>query len=213
MISRLLGRLRRPRFGSSASYWDRRYVAGGNSGPGSYSHLASFKADVLNSFVERHNVRSVIEFGCGDGNQLSLASYPQYVGLDVSPEAVSICRAKFAGDHTKMFDLVDQQRHRTADLSLSLDVIFHLVEDPVFDTYMRRLFASGERFVGIYSSNDDRPQSATSPHVRHRRFTDWIATNSTEWMLLENVPNRYPDNGDNLKTSFSDFFFYARAGN
>jgi hypothetical protein len=39
------------------------------------------------------------------------------------------------------------------DLELSLDVIYHLVEDEVFDAYMRSLFAHAGRFVVIYSSN------------------------------------------------------------
>src|ERR1035438_7415845 len=71
-------------FPGSAEYWERRYSNGGNSGVGSYSVFAELKADVLNRFVSTHHVRTVIEFGCGDGNQLSLAEYPSYLGFDVS---------------------------------------------------------------------------------------------------------------------------------
>lgn len=42
-----------------------------------------------------------------------------------------------------------------ADLSLSLDVIYHLVEDEVFETYINTLFKSARRYVIIYSSNSD----------------------------------------------------------
>src|ERR1041385_8036217 len=81
--------------GGSAQYWEARYREGGNSGDGSYGRLASFKAQVLNDFVARNQIRSVVEFGCGDGNQLSLAQYPKYLGLDVSPTAVLNCAARF----------------------------------------------------------------------------------------------------------------------
>jgi hypothetical protein len=195
-------------FFSSAAYWDRRYRSGGNSGPGSYAHLASFKAQVLNDFVERHGVRTVIEFGCGDGNQLSLARYLNYHGYDVSPMAVDMCRRKFAAEANKQFDLVSAHRGESAELSLSLDVIFHLVEDAVFDDYMNRLFKASKSYVGIYSSNTDAEPIPRTPHVRHRKFSDWIATNVPEWSLIERVPNRFPDDGDNQNTSFSEFFFY-----
>ena len=33
--------------------------------------LAAFKADFLNGFVIEKNVESVLELGCGDGNQLA----------------------------------------------------------------------------------------------------------------------------------------------
>ena len=36
------------RFPGSTDYWVERYQKGGNSGPGSYSELAKFKARVLN---------------------------------------------------------------------------------------------------------------------------------------------------------------------
>ena len=55
-------RLRKPPpFTSSEAYWETRYQAGGNSGDGSYRALAAFKAEVLNAFVARHGVQTVID--------------------------------------------------------------------------------------------------------------------------------------------------------
>jgi hypothetical protein len=36
-------------------------------------------------------VRSAIEFGCGDGHQLTLVDYPRYTGVDVSETIVRHC--------------------------------------------------------------------------------------------------------------------------
>lgn len=58
-------------FNNSQDYWRKRYEKGGNSGLGSYDHYAVFKADVLNAFFKENHIQSVVEFGCGDGNQLS----------------------------------------------------------------------------------------------------------------------------------------------
>lgn len=70
-------------------------MAGGNSGVGSYGMFAEFKAGVINDFVSMNNIQSVVEFGCGDGNQLKLANYPIYKGYDVSKAAVASCRKLF----------------------------------------------------------------------------------------------------------------------
>jgi hypothetical protein len=201
---------RRARFRSTSDYWDRRYKVGGNSGPGSYNRLAEFKAQFLNRFVEEHQVTSVIEYGCGDGAQLSLARYPNYTGVDISPTAVEMCRVRFAGDTSKRFlrsDAITQSP--LGDLVLSLDVVFHLVEDVVFEAYMRRLFESAHRFVIIYSSNTD--QEWTGQHVRHRMFTRWVEENEPDWYLHSTHKNSFPyDPADPEQTSFSDFYVFAK---
>lgn len=81
-------------FPGSRTYWDRRYAFGGYSGAGSSGRLAAFKAETLNRFVEQHGIGSVVELGCGDGNQLSLGAYPFYLGIDVSREAVRRCLSR-----------------------------------------------------------------------------------------------------------------------
>ena len=73
----------RRRFPGSQAYWEQHYRSGGDSGPGSRGVLAQYKAEFVNAFVERHDIESVAELGCGDGSQLALARYPAYVGLDV----------------------------------------------------------------------------------------------------------------------------------
>ncbi len=88
---------------SSSQYWEDRYSGGGNSGAGSYGRLAEFKAETINKFVQGHSVRSVIEFGSGDGAQLELARYPAYTGVDISSRALELCRTKFKNDPSKRF--------------------------------------------------------------------------------------------------------------
>jgi SAM-dependent methyltransferase len=195
-------------FRGSAHYWERSYARGDTSGPGSYGALAEGKASLLNDFVRRHAVGSVIEFGCGDGHQLSLADYPRYIGLDVSRSAVQLCQHRFANDPAKSFFLydgacfTDRAGLFVTDLALSLDVVYHLTEDPVFETYMTHLFAAAARFVIIYAPN--REIVGTAPHVRHRHFTPWVDAHCTDWRLLEVVagPNSGPDR--------ADFFMYER---
>jgi hypothetical protein len=204
---------RRPElaFAISAQYWNDRYAFGGNSGAGSYGRLARFKAEVINNFVAQHGVRSVIEFGSGDGAQLELAQYPHYTGVDVSAHVVALCREKFARDSTKQFFHTSYlNSHKIgADLAMSLDVIYHLVEDEVFDAYMSSLVVAAEKYICIYSSNftGASPES----HVRHRCFTDWLAERAPHWQLISKVPNLYPaDPRRPSDTSWADFYFFGR---
>lgn len=197
-------------FEGSEKYWENRYSIGGTSGNGSYNQLAAFKAEVLNRLVAENDITSVISYGCGDGNQLSLARYPQYIGFDVSPTAISTCRNLFSKDESKDFRLIQEYAGETAELTLSLDVIFHIIEDDIFDGYMARLFDSAERFVAIYSSDTDNNPKRTVAHVRHRKFSRWVASNKANWTLFQHIPNKYPFHGDTKSGSFSDFYIYCR---
>ncbi|HEX4846780.1 MAG TPA: class I SAM-dependent methyltransferase [Novosphingobium sp.] len=193
----------------SGDYWENRYKAGGNSGAGSYNRLAEHKAEVLNGFVADHGVQTVIEFGSGDGAQLTRAHYPDYTGVDISHTALDLTRKLFAGDPTKRFlhpsELPDPF---VADLTLSLDVVYHLIEDSVFEAYMAQLFDASRRYVIVYSSNTDRKSDAV--HVRHRRFTDWVEANRPEFALTGVVRNPYPEDQDTDNTSFADFYFFEK---
>ncbi len=210
----MLGRLRRlyvarvAKSAGSQAYWQRRYEVGGDSGCGSYGEHAEFKAAVLNEFVAEHRVESVIEFGCGDGNQLTLAHYPRYLGLDVSERAVARCRERFHGDSTKSFALLGDYTGERAELALSLDVIFHLIEDDVFDAHMRALFAAATRYVVVYATNTTKQAPMQRAHVRHREFTTWVSGHAPAWQLLQELRNPKARAGDSMSASF--FVFQPR---
>ncbi|MEL4179068.1 class I SAM-dependent methyltransferase [Roseateles sp. PN1] len=199
-----------PSFANTGDYWQQRYTRGGNSGDGSYGKLAEFKAEILNAAVEEFGSASVIEFGCGDGNQLTLANYPAYTGIDISATAVGLCRERFAGDASKRFMALGDYVGEHADLALSLDVIYHLVEDGVYDAYLERLFSAAQRHVIIYSSNFERPATAQAPHVRHREFLRTIQQRYPEWALERHIANRYPFREEDGSGSTADFFFFAK---
>jgi SAM-dependent methyltransferase len=211
-LQRAAGLIRKqPAFRTSAQYWEDRYRLGGNSGAGSYNRLARFKSEVLNDFVRQNQISSVIEFGCGDGAQVELAEYPRYVGVDVSITVIHMCRQRYRNDPSKTFFTTDTlPSDAAADLALSLDVIYHLVEEPVFDAYMHQLFKGARHFVAIYSSNDDNMLPAK--HVRHRRFTEWIERNRPDWTLMQFIKNKYSYDPNNPSdTSFADFYIFNRS--
>lgn len=202
-------------FDGSLKYWEERYHQGGNSGAGSYGRLAVFKAEFLNEFLKNENIDRAIELGCGDGNQLTMIHYTSYIGLDVSASAIRLCASKFKDDPNKSFYLFDPNAIADklhlfrSDLGLSLDVIYHIIEDEVFEAYMRFLFSTANRFVIVYASNFDSYQMK---HVRHRAFTKWVEKNISGWTLVKEVKNPYPySESDPDNTSDADFFIYKKA--
>lgn len=196
-------------FRSSQDYWIERYKRGGNSGRGSYGSEALYKANVINQFVETHSIQSIIEFGCGDGHQLSLAKYPNYVGYDISPEAINICKINFKNDPSKSFYLLKEYKDQRAELSLSLDVIYHLVEDVVFEKHMRLLFSSSEKYIIIYSTNF-RDNSIKGPHIKHRLFSGWIKDNFPGWELMHPISGSEKSSHKVNAISKADFFIYQK---
>jgi len=204
--------VKRKAFTNSEQYWIERYNRNGDSGPGSYNNLAEFKSEIINSFVEANKINTVIDFGCGDGNQLSYFEFNNYLGLDVSPNAIARCRKKFQNDSSKSFKVYSEfELENKFDLAISLDVIFHLIEDDVFENYLTNLFDSSDKFVIIYSSDTEKPLG-NSPHFKQRKFTKWISQNIKDFELIQEIPNKYKsvDAQSSHKSSVSDFYIFKR---
>lgn len=205
-------------FKNSNDYWNKRYDIGMNSGAGSYGRLAEFKAEVINAFLNKYGVQTAIELGCGDGNQLGLINYPQYLGLDVSRKAVQICIEAYGNDAAKDFLYYDPTLFKNdtsiikSDLSLSLDVIYHLTEDSIYETYMQTLFKLASKYVIVYASNDPslNQKLHTPKHIVHRRFTEWVEQNRPDFVLTETIANPFKlEKGNDPDQSFADFFIFT----
>ena len=190
---------------NSSQYWEDRYQNGGNSGYGSYGVLSEFKANFVNRFLYQNKIKSIIEFGCGDSNQLKLINYPEYIGIDVSYKSIELCKQNFRNDNTKRFYHLSETPDVICDLAISMEVIFHLIEDDNFNNHMNYLFSHSSKFVIIYSSNVNKKQSFLQPHIKHRRFSDWINLYCKNWELLSTTMNPFTKK---FKGSFSNFYVY-----
>lgn len=219
-VMQAYGRVAGRGFNGSKDYWENRYQTGGDSGAGSSGPLAVYKADFINDFVRTNGVSTVVELGCGDGQQLDLAAYPDYVGFDVSPSVVSRAANRHAGDSSKSFFVFDEsaffdRRGRfDADLTMSLDVVYHLVEDDVLAGYLGALFGIAQRYVIVFSSDlDHLPASVnTTPHIRHWPVRRMIAERFPEWRLAIDEPHPSPYRpSDPAGTSIANFLVYERS--
>ena len=171
----------------SKKYWNDRYVYGGNSGSGSYNHLAQFKADVINDFVGENEIKSIIDYGVGDGNQLKLINTENliYTGIDVSDFIIYKCKEEFKDDKTKKFIHVDNiDNELKGELVLSCDVIYHLIEEHVYKEYMENLFSMSKKYVIIYAPNINYNEAV---HVKKRVFIEYIFDNYTNFNLVNRI--------------------------
>lgn len=197
----------------SGDYWQGRYTSGGNSGAGSYDQLATYKAEFINDRTERFNLRAITELGCGDGNQLGMFTVGKYTGLDVAKAAVERCKMLYRGVQGRRFALyrpgkTDPTRYK-ADAALSLDVLYHLIEDAVYEQHLSDLFAIGQRYVIIYAWNTNADDLTLPTHVLPRKFTDYISEHFPDWELAEHEKNPFPAwKYGQEKGSNAEFFVY-----
>jgi cyclopropane fatty-acyl-phospholipid synthase-like methyltransferase len=187
---------------TTITFWESNYKHGGNSGSGSYGILCDFKTDVLNTFITANNITSILDLGCGDGNQIKKILTYKYVGLDIIPSAVEKCKLMFKNDTTKTFECSQAYSFSDIfDMTISLDVIYHIVEDENYYQYILNLFKCSKRWVIIYSSNYN---GSKVQHMHPRKFTDDLEKLVPDFKLVKKIPQVYPD------ISSADFYIYER---
>ncbi|MCM3784617.1 class I SAM-dependent methyltransferase [Neobacillus mesonae] len=178
-------------------YWDNAYKNGGNSGAGSYGVLAEFKAEVINSLIAKHQLARVIEFGCGDGNQLSYMNYKEYLGLDVAGSSIRLCTQRFASDPSKSFMLYNpglfiNQGFIAADLAVCLDVLYHITNEADYISTLRDLFSVGAEWVVLYTRITNSFSNSGVETIQDRNVFDYL-TAHPEYKIEEIIPQRYPE--------------------
>jgi len=157
----------------STPYWDRRYATGGTSGAGSRGAEAEEKVAIVQRVIDERGVCSVLDLGCGDGYVASRLRVAEYVGYDPAPSALALCRATMPC-RTFVGELPDGP----FDIVLSLDVMFHLVDDTSYCEHLNALFTRAQNLVFVYSTNHNERGRA---HVLHRHWTQDVPLG---WQLV-----------------------------
>lgn len=195
----------------STQYWEQRYRKNKNgSGDGSYGRLAQFKAKVINAILAKSNPSSVIDYGVGDGNQLRSLKIPEtcsYLGLDVSPTTIANLRKDKSLNRFRFEAVPNAGRlPYQADVTMSMDVLYHLVEKQVFDAYVKNLFSMAKKMVIVYARDADEKVAI---HVVCRPFVS--LARSFGWQVRQKIPNMYPVGKDKSQkgVSLSSFWVFT----
>jgi 2-polyprenyl-3-methyl-5-hydroxy-6-metoxy-1,4-benzoquinol methylase len=147
----------------NATFWDWRYSTNSElgSGSGSRGKPLEDKRDMLSALVEILQARSVLDVGCGDGESTRDLPLPNYVGLDLSTEAVR--RAKLTrpdGDY-RVGTLADYPTE--AELTLCLDVLIHEADPATYRATVKSLLEHTTRALLV--SGFERPSQTDSAMV------------------------------------------------
>jgi SAM-dependent methyltransferase len=99
------------------------------SGSGSSEEHAIAYVNVLERYIARHSIRSVVDLGCGDfvvGRRIAALGV-DYTGADVVPDLVRHNNERYGGPHVRFvhLDIVADELPR-ADLCLIRQVLQHL---------------------------------------------------------------------------------------
>ena len=76
-----------------------------------------------------------------------------------------------------------------SDLTMSLDVLYHILEEECYVTYLKNLFSSSSNYVLIYSNNYN---GHIVGHMHTRKFTNDVENMFPNWSLHEKINQIYP---------------------
>lgn len=109
----------------------------------------------LRMFIERNNIRSVVDFGCGDWQFSRFVGWETvtYTGFDIVESVVAQNQATFPSDKISFQLFTPETELPKADLFLCKDVFQHL-PNGLIQKYLHS-FKSRSRFLLI--TNDDWP--------------------------------------------------------
>ena len=101
------------------------------SGPGSSNELTSKTKQIILETIKDHNVKSILDLGCGDWTWMSKIrnkfSEVSYEGWDASENMVKCLNDRYSNENTKfrVKDIVTSE-FPDVDLIICRDVLFHL---------------------------------------------------------------------------------------
>jgi 2-polyprenyl-3-methyl-5-hydroxy-6-metoxy-1,4-benzoquinol methylase len=147
----------------NSTFWEWRYTTNPElgSGVGSRGKPLEEKRDLLSVLVDVLHPASVLDVGCGDGEATKGLSLQNYVGLDLSPEAV---RRAASGNPDGDFRVGTLSEHSVeAELTLCQDVLIHEANPANYADLVDRLLEASTRALLI--SGYERPPDTNSPMV------------------------------------------------
>ena len=178
------------------TYWEQTYKNGGTSGAGSYGQLAEFKAEVINGLCAEMDIKRIIEFGCGDGNQAALLDPGpefEYLGLDVSESAVKMCGQRFEREPHMSFMTYKpgsffNRGFLQANLVVCLDVLYHITDEADFVATLGDIFSCRANHVALYTRIPGSAPS-TVPTIEDRDIFKYLDSRPFDRKI---IPQRYP---------------------
>lgn len=112
-------------------YWGKLDGKKYFSGTGTHDENALAYIDMLINFIQKNNVKSVFEIGCGDFSiikQVLFQADVDYTGADIVADLVAHLQENHSDEHTNFihFDAISAENYPSADLCIIRQVLQHL---------------------------------------------------------------------------------------
>ena len=114
--------------------WQDNY--GTESGPGSSIECSKPYLDFLNEFCHLHNVKSILDLGCGDFNLMKHFDFSKidYIGIDIVDHVIIRNQQLYTNSNIKFKSesVLDYVNDTSVDLILCKDLLQHLSKESIF---------------------------------------------------------------------------------
>lgn len=141
---------------------------GVGSGVGSLPESVVDYVRVLTDFLRTQNIRSIVDFGCGDWQFSKSIDWGErrYLGVDVVPSVIEANTAAYTRENIRFALMTDVDALPSADLLICKDVLQHLPNADV-KRYLRA-FKRKHKFILITNGID--PPSNTNVDILHGEY-------------------------------------------
>lgn len=134
--------------------WGRDVAGKGTSGTGSTLEITREYRAYVEDFMKKHNVKSVVDAGCGDWSFSSAIDWgdASYLGIDIASDVIAAVRNKHEKGRVTFLagDITDELP--AADLLISKDVLQHLSNELV-QKFIRNNLRKG-KYKWVILTND-----------------------------------------------------------
>lgn len=189
----------------NSKFWDKRYrdLPWLGSGPSSRGAGMLYKRNLIQRVVERNNIRSVVDVGCGDVSWLTdevcfafRDSGVTYLGLDISAVVVERNRKLFPQFDFSEFDICKEVVVRQCDLLMCFDALIHQCGVSEFESAVRNLVHSRYDHALISYLNKRKNSVGFVPSISaesyaefEREFRQQFADKKDEIVFADTVDN------------------------
>lgn len=117
----------------SCIYAEDRWTNG--SGPGSTPEITKGYREVLIKFIQDNNIKTVLDYGCGDWQFSKLIDWESlvdsYLGVDVVESVIEYNKLNYETHKIKFKTIKDDWKFENVDLIICKEVLIHLPNDIV----------------------------------------------------------------------------------
>ncbi|QRM87803.1 methyltransferase domain-containing protein [Lacinutrix sp. WUR7] len=158
---------------SNSLFWDYRYLTCPSlgSGVGSRGEVLELKINLLKHLTYGKKTATIMDIGCGDLELMKDMPFENYLGLDVSEEAVKMGKQKRPDWDFKTVPISDSSIQEV-DITMCFDVLIHQSDANNFKVIVEKLVSKAKKRIIIGAYNEAPSFGSTITHFHNAIFNE-----------------------------------------